>query len=166
MNTLRWMATLAFVCLCPLALSGCATYGNNGSDGGGECTGHSDCPADQRCIEGDCLTDPPACGDTADPAPRPFDCSSAADQATCEAAGGSWACGLGDNCNCLCPTTDAGCPCWKASHCQGRCLGELLDSLQCVDTKVGACSDFTGTPYGCFCMIWGSEDEFIGLCID
>jgi hypothetical protein len=125
----------------------------------GECVRHADCLPDQRCIYGTCLTDPPACGRPYDPA-----CSWETSKDDCYRLGGEWVCGYFNptDCHCHCPTNDYKCPCWKESHCQGKCMGERV---ACDGTKViGYCSQTVGEPMGCSCYIY--EGAFTQGCGD
>jgi hypothetical protein len=92
-------------------------------------------------------------------------CRQAADQAACEAAGGSWARGglLGDL-HCFCPTGQSACPCTDASQCLGTCTGPVPSALDCPGVTTGTCQEVAPF-FGCACVPL-SEGGFTGLCAD
>jgi len=142
----------------------CAYYDST-PDGGKTCKNHGDCPDDQRCFDGACLTDPPPCGEVVAP-----DCAwGLKDEEECQAAGGWIACShIGyDTCWCDCPTGQGGCPCWKSSHCRGECISEdeILSSDECEALKMGVCTGRT-TNLGCWCRIWNMSGGFQSVCTD
>ena len=123
-----------------------------------ECCAHTDCAASQRCIDGQCLDEPPACGDAAP------DCEWTRVEADCR---GAWVCSHLDTqyCWCDCPTGDAGCPCWDASHCQGDCIAEQEDPHDGQCAWLGQCSART-TNLGCICVAEYDRSGLIEVCRD
>jgi hypothetical protein len=127
------------------------------------CHRHEDCPIEQRCVEGLCLTDPAPCGG-APPAPE---CSSDLERQPCVRSGGDWQCSGWDPgwCACVCPSGDAACPCWSSAHCQGYCAGEET-AANCPELQIGRCSDvIVSMPLGCNCIAWEGT-TFSVLCVD
>jgi hypothetical protein len=92
-------------------------------------------------------------------------CRQAADQASCEAAGGSWGRGgLFNDLHCFCPTGQGGCPCTEASDCLGTCTGPVPTMLDCAGVTAGTCQ--AAAPFfGCACVP-RADGSFGGLCAD
>ena len=107
--------------------------------------------------EGECLAEPPPCGQPPGP------CVATRDATECNENGGyfdtTWQ-------YCYCSTSDGGCPCWLPGHCQGFCLGDEGDVDACRSTVVGRCSDSNNT--GCFCTAdhMGYPHGFELVCIN
>jgi hypothetical protein len=140
--------------------------GGDAGDGGVDaaaCAGQADCADEQRCFEGFCLDEPPQCGGL-----PPQDCRRDLRQEACILAGGSYECPSPNpgGCWCECLATDRSCPCWRASHCQGHCLGSL-DA--CHPLQIGSCSrTLEDLPVGCFCLaaVFTDEPFFELVCIN
>jgi hypothetical protein len=129
------------------------------------CQSHQDCPEDQRCLDGECLTEPPPCGEN--PAPDcawgiedPDECHQARGRYECSHLDPSW-------CWCNCPTGQEGCPCWRASHCRGDCMAEeeILSGEECRALKMGVCSRWT-VNLGCWCVADFISPGFEFICSD
>lgn len=135
---------------------------DGGTDEGGDAQPVScdpACPSDQRCLSGTCYSDPPPCG--TDPNPN---CNWDMDQDTCGKNKGWWFCSYLDPtwCHCDCLTNDYQCPCWKESHCEGKCIGD--DMYNCKGTIMGYCSQTRAEPSGCRC--WMYLGTFSQVCTD
>jgi len=107
------------------------------------CSEHEDCPPGQRCLDDGCRADPRCVPQQVQP------CSWSLGGDDCAAAGGWTRCADPESCTCICPSTRAGCACWKAEHCDGECLvpgdcqpGRLL----------GTCSPGVQLDYGQYCV--------------
>ena len=115
---------------------------------GCECRDHGDCASDERCIDNSCRSEPSPCGDQP-PHPECMEEPRPESEDECESRGGLWTCFL--FCYCLCYSGDVDCPCWNSKHCEGDCLG---DKDNCVETKIGRCSNFSPFTLGCNCYFW------------
>jgi hypothetical protein len=108
--------------------------------------GASPCDGDARLVEGECLTEPPACG-TPSPVPN---CHNLLEGADCLAAGGEEPPAMYISAGtCLCPAGDDGCLCWDSAHCQGYCVSATYDP--CPAEQLGTCSPYANTPLGSVC---------------
>lgn len=111
------------------------------------CDDAEPCGAGLVRYAGECLAEPPACGEA------PTDCLATLEATGCAEAGGAYD-EMWRYCNC--GTTDGGCPCWSGGHCQGFCLGDQTDVDHCRATTVGTCSDSNAT--GCLCIATFDEE--------
>lgn len=92
-------------------------------------------------------------------------CRQAADQATCEAAEGSWARGgLFGDFHCFCRTGQDACPCSKLSQCLGNCVGPPSSIGDCPGVTAGVCQELVPT-FGCVCTLQ-PDGRFTGFCSD
>jgi hypothetical protein len=114
------------------------------------CRSHYDCLGDQRCLDGECLAEPPPCGEN--PAPG---CAWSLEEEECRQNYGRYECSHIDYswCWCNCQTGQAGCPCWATIHCRGDCMSEehTLSNEVCQALKMGVCSEWT-VNLGCYCI--------------
>lgn len=136
----------------------------DGADDSLFCQSHQDCPEDERCLNGECLTEPPPCGEN--PAPG---CAWGLEEEECRQNYGRYECSHIDYswCWCNCQTGQAGCPCWKLSHCRGDCMSEehTLSNEVCRALKMGVCSEWTMN-LGCHCIADIYGPGFQVICSD
>ncbi|HEV8322410.1 MAG TPA: hypothetical protein VG389_12410 [Myxococcota bacterium] len=154
-----------------LSAAGCACGGagrHTDAGAGGDAAPSDAAPGSDAAGAGDggASTDAAACGDPA-VAARYDQCLQAADQTSCEAAGGSWeTVGLAPGPECQCPTGQGGCSCARGGDCLSSCIAPTGPggNFDCAGVAQGTCSPASIT-VGCWCF-FDDTGTPTGLCVD